>query len=156
MAGENGSLAHSTQSVPNDGPDSPLRVLFVCRDGATKSVLAAAYFERLALERGLTVRTAAVGIDPRPRVDPAVARHLTAQGYLVPVEKPRQATIQDVSTAGVLVSIGSDLRRLRPRGAFKDWNGVPDVRTDFDAAVQAIRLRVAELVEELTAAQPRF
>ncbi len=42
-------------------------VLFLCPHGAGKSVLASAYFQRLAKERGLNVRVESAGTDPRSR-----------------------------------------------------------------------------------------
>ena len=52
--------------------------------GAAKSVLAFAYFQRLAKERGLNVHVASAGTEPDATVSPAVAAHLKGQGYSVP------------------------------------------------------------------------
>ena len=64
-------------------------VLFMCPHGAAKSVLAAAYFDKQARERGLDVHVRTVGTEPDPAVSPAVAAHLRANGYDVPVAKPQ-------------------------------------------------------------------
>ena len=42
------------------------RVLFMCPHGAAKSVLASAYFRRLAKERGLNVEVDSAGTEPDP------------------------------------------------------------------------------------------
>ena len=73
------------------------RVLFMCPHGAAKSVLASAYFRRLAKERGLNVEVDSAGTEPDPGVAPAVATHLAKQGYPVPAEKPRLATPADLA-----------------------------------------------------------
>jgi hypothetical protein len=56
------------QKRDGSGPLKPATVLFMCPHGAAKSVLASAYFERLAKERGLNVRVESAGTDPDPTV----------------------------------------------------------------------------------------
>ena len=130
-------------------------VLFMCPHGAAKSVLASAYFQRLAKERGLNVRVDSAGTEPDPSVSSAVAAHLTRQGYTVPIARPRKATAEEVAAADVVISIGCDLSALpAPRGQLQRWDEVPAPSEDFAAADEAIRKRVVALVEELLAAKP--
>jgi protein-tyrosine-phosphatase len=132
-------------------------VLFMCPHGAAKSVLASAYFRRLAGERGLNVEVRTAGTDPDPQVSPAVASHLEANGYGVPVAKPRRATADDMALADVVVSIGCDVSGMpTPAGRLVRWDEVPAPSDNFAQADEAIRKRVGELVDELVrAAQPR-
>lgn len=131
-------------------PLDPPVVLFLCPHGAAKSVLASAYFERLAKERGLNVRVESAGTDPDPVVSPAVADHLQRQGYSAPASNPRQVTAKDLDSADVVISIGCDLSGLqKPRGRLVRWDDVPSPGTDFAQADAAIRKRVVELIEEL-------
>ena len=126
-------------------------VLFMCPHGAAKSLLASAYFQRLAKERGLNVRVESAGTDPDPQLAPAVVGHLQKQGYAIPIDKPRKATAADMSSAEVVISMGCDLSGLpAPRGVLKKWD-VPDLSAGFDRADQAIRAQVLALVEELAA-----
>ena len=67
------------QKRNDSAPFKTPTVLFLCPHGAAKSVLASAYFERMAKERGLNVRVESAGTDPDPTVSPAVAAHLTRQ-----------------------------------------------------------------------------
>jgi arsenate reductase len=125
-------------------------VLFMCPHGAAKSVLASAYFQREAKARGLNVRVVSAGTDPDAQVSPAVARHLKKTGYEMPVAKPRRTTADDMALADVVISIGCDLKDLpAPRGALQKWDDVPALSEDFARADEAIRRRVADLVEEL-------
>jgi arsenate reductase len=131
-------------------------VLFMCPHGAAKSVLASAYFQKLASERGLNVRVTSAGTEPDPEVAPAVAAHLKKQGYVVPIASPRKASKDDVATADVVVSIGCDLSGLpAPKGKLVRWDDVPSPSQDFTGADEAIRKRVVALIEEL-ARNPRF
>jgi arsenate reductase len=136
-------------------PKAPT-VLFMCPHGAAKSVLASAYFLRLAKERGLAVHVLSAGTDPDPQVAPAVANHLTKNGYDVPVAKPRRVTDTEMSTADVVISIGCNLSDLpAPRGALMKWDDVPALSEHFERADERIRQRVIQLVDELVRRQQR-
>ena len=137
-------------------PVEPPAVLFMCPHGAAKSILASAYFERLAKERGLNVRVDSAGTDPDPTVSPAVAAHLKRQGYAAPKSTPRKATPTDIESADVVISIGCDLSGLpEGQGKLVRWDDVPPLSEDFARADEAIRKRVIELVEELVRSAPK-
>jgi arsenate reductase (thioredoxin) len=139
-----------------DKSAKPPTVLFMCPHGAAKSVLASAYFQRAAKERGLNVRVISAGTDPDPRVAPAVEQHLKKNGYAVPIARPRRATADDMATADVVVSIGCDLKGLpAPRGKLVTWDDVPAPSEDFARADERIRERVMDLVAELVRKQQR-
>jgi arsenate reductase (thioredoxin) len=132
----------------------PPTVLFMCPHGAAKSVLASAYFQRLAKERGLNVRVDSAGTEPDATVAPAVAAHLERNGYAIPVAKPRKVTPREVAAADVVISIGCDLSGLpAPRGQLQRWDEVPALSEDFARADEAIRKRVTDLIDELVRAQ---
>jgi protein-tyrosine-phosphatase len=125
-------------------------VLFMCPHGAAKSVLASAYFQRAAKERGLNVRVLAAGTDPDPQVSPAVVAHLKKNGYEVPVATPRRATAEDLAAADVVISLGCDLKDLPAGpGTLVQWDDVPAPSENFAGAEDAIRQRVMALVDEL-------
>jgi protein-tyrosine-phosphatase len=157
--GSAATLAHAVRGAvdllgksPSSGVSAvrPPTVLFMCPHGAAKSVLASAYFQRVAKERGLNVRVLSAGTHPDPVVAPAVADHLSKNGYEVPISKPRLVTATDVSAADVVISLGCDLKDVAvPREKLAEWNEVPPPSENFDAADQAIRQRVVELVDEL-------
>ena len=150
------AMALTASSGQDDGSaKKPPTVLFMCPHGAAKSVLASAYFQRLAKERGLNVRVESAGTEPDPVVSPAVAAYLARQGYVVPVANPRRATAEEVAAADVVISIGCDVSGLPgPRGQLQRWDEVPSLSVDFAVADEAIRKRVLALVEELLAAKP--
>ena len=129
-------------------------VVFVCPHGAAKSVLASAYFQRVAKERGLNVRVETAGTDPDPEVSPRVSDHLKKSGFDVPVAKPRRVTEADMAAADVVISIGCDPNSMpSPRGALVRWDDVPAPSEDFAAADAKIRERVIQLVDELVRKQ---
>lgn len=142
--------AEAQQQQPPSSHSKSTRVLFMCPHGAAKSVLASAYFRRLAKERGLNVIVESAGTEPDPTVAPAVVKHLTNQGYPVPTEKPRLATAADVANADVVISLGCDVTRFpAPARTLKKWDDVPPLSEDFALGDDAIRRHVTALVEEL-------
>jgi protein-tyrosine-phosphatase len=131
-------------------------VLFLCPHGAAKSVLASAYFQKVAKERGLNVRVDAAATDPDERISPVVADHLRQKGYEAPVKKPRKVTQTDIDSADVVISMGCDLTGMKvPPGNLRKWDEVPGPGENLKAADEAIRRRVAALVEELLAEQKK-
>ena len=57
-------IASSQTGTGNPKSSKPPTILFMCPHGAAKSVLASAYFQRLAKERGLNVHVASAGTEP--------------------------------------------------------------------------------------------
>lgn len=140
----------ATQTAPS--AKAPV-VLFMCPHGAAKSVMASAYFQKLAKERGLNVRVDAVGTDPEPALSKGVVAKLQKDNVPILIDKPRAATAADMKNADVVISMGCDLSKLpAPQGQLKNWN-VPDFSANFDAAEQAIRDQVIKLVDEMVAQQ---
>jgi arsenate reductase (thioredoxin) len=130
----------------------PPSILFLCPHGAAKSVLASAYFQRAAKERGLNVRVDSAGTEPDEQVSSAVASHLKKNGYAIPIAKPRQVTSADLAAADLIISIGCDLKNLPAQPAahaLRRWDDVPAPSEDFARADDAIKKRVMDLVEEL-------
>jgi protein-tyrosine-phosphatase len=123
-------------------------VLFMCPHGAAKSVLAAAYFIKQAKRRGLDVHVRSVGTEPDPVVAPAVAAHLRANGYDVPVATPQLVSAEDLAAADIVVSLGCDLTGHSVRGEVRRWD-VPSPSADFAGTDAAIKEHVKQLVEEL-------
>jgi arsenate reductase len=142
--------ASGIAQAPSAQASTQTHVLFMCPHGAAKSVLASAYFQQLARERGLDVRVEAAGTQPDPAVSPAVVDHLTKNGYRVPVSRPRLVTSDDLSTADVVISLGCDLAGWpASKGTLQKWDDVPGPGEDFAGADRAIRRHVAALVDEL-------
>jgi arsenate reductase (thioredoxin) len=125
-------------------------VLFMCPHGAAKSILASAYFTRLAAERGLRIRVVSRGTEPDPQVAPAVVAHLRGQGLPVPADPPRRVGQEDLAAADIVISVGCDLSGLDVAPErLKRWDDVPSPSEQPVAADAAIRAHVAALVEEL-------
>src|SRR3712207_142229 len=110
-------------------------VLFLCPHNAAKSVIAAAYLERLAAPRGLTLCATSAGTDPDPGVSPGVAAALLAEGIDVRAHRPRRITPEELASASRVVSLGCDLGDLAPPGlVVARWDDVPSPSADLTGA----------------------
>lgn len=146
--------AAAQQTPATKSESKPPTVLFMCPHGAAKSVLASAYFQRAAQERGLNVRVISGGTEPDPQVSPKVADHLKKNGYAVPIDKPARVSDEDFKTADVVISLGCDLKGLPPtKGTLLKWDEVPPPSEDFARADAEIKRRVIELVDEMVRKQ---
>src|SRR5436309_3770236 len=72
------------------------QVLFVCEHGAAKSVVAAAYFNKLASERGLRARAIARGAAPQDALAKSALAGLQGDGLAPGLEAPQAVTEADV------------------------------------------------------------
>jgi protein-tyrosine-phosphatase len=134
----------------------PGTILFLCPHGAAKSVLAAAYFDRSAHERGLGLRAASAGTEPDDQPSPAVVAALREEGIDVSILRPRRVSSDDLAAAQRVISLGCDLNDLPPSGVLLErWDDVPPPSQNLEATRAAIRLRVAALVDELAEASTR-
>jgi protein-tyrosine-phosphatase len=121
-------------------------VLFVCLHGAAKSVLGAAYFQRLADARGVKLRADFAGTEPEPALAPRVVRELRADGIDLAGRRPRAVTPADVTTASRIVSFGCDLGTLAGDCEVERWDDVPAVSDGYEAARDAIVERLPGLL----------
>lgn len=147
------SLAEDGGSSPGPGKqahsDAPA-VLFLCPHNASKSVIAATQFQRLAEKRGLRVRATSAGTDPS-EVDRRVIELLHAYGIRVEHYRPRRVTQEEVEAAHLVVSLGCDVSELAsPHVPILRWDDVPPPSKDLEAAHDDILIRVERLVNQLS------
>jgi arsenate reductase (thioredoxin) len=127
------------------------RVVFVCEHGAAKSVIAAAYFNKLSSERGLNLSAIARGTSPDPEFSTATVAGLKADGFDVPPGRPRRLQTNDVLSAQLVVTLGAELPHHAMPARRAEWNDTPSVSADYSAARDSIRAHVESLVNKLSA-----
>jgi len=125
-------------------------ILFVCPHGTAKSVIAAAYCQQLAEQRGLPLHAIFAGTDPDPVIAPAVAARLQAEGIQIAPQTPHRATPEELSSAFRILSLGCDPNDLPPGSEVIHWDDVPPASVNLAATCDDIRARVERLVETLT------
>ena len=130
-------------------------VVFVCEHGAAKSVIAAAYLSHYAEASGVPLRTVARGTEPEPVLLPAAMAGLLAAGLQVPDHQPQRATPDELATATTVVSFGPRVEGLVSEEVpCRYWRDVPAVSDGYDAARDAIVVRVVDLLTDLHRVDP--
>lgn len=124
-------------------------VVFVCEHGAAKSVVATAYFNKLAAERGLPFRATFRGTAPQDNLSVRAVQGLKADGVAVPSGKPSAINDKDISDATHIFAIGCALPdKARQSGKASDWSDVPDDQ-GYAPMRDAIVRHVKQLLDEL-------
>jgi arsenate reductase (thioredoxin) len=142
--------ALALQSVAQPTSTSPA-IVFVCEHGAGKSVIATAYFNKLAAERGLPYRATFRGTSPQDDLSARAVAGLKEDGILVPSGKPAAITDGDVANATHIFAIGCTLPdKPRRSGKADDWSDVPDDK-GYGPMRDAIVGHVTELLDRLAA-----
>jgi arsenate reductase (thioredoxin) len=141
-------------STPVSADDAAAgQIVFVCEHGKVKSLMAAAYFNQLATQRGLPWRAVSRGSAPDSTTVPVpIAALLRAEGVDVSDFRPAKIDGTDIAGAARIVAIGTDL----PEDVHADpvriehWNDVPAVSTSYEAARVSLKAHIAELLERLS------
>ncbi len=139
--------AYCRAQVPSRPPRA--RVLFVCRHGAAKSVVAAAHFRRLAGARGIAADAVAAGTEPDAELAPGAVEGLAGDGLSPSAARPRPVTLYDLASAARVVTFGC---RVAPTEGqpVEEWE-VPAVADGYPAARDRIVSNLERLVAELAA-----
>lgn len=126
-----------------------MNLLFVCRHGAAKSVLAAELARGMAADIGLPMDVEARGLEPEPELSPALGR-LPGMAALRD-RRPIGLTAADLDEADLVVTFDLAPGELPSQANPLRWDGLPAVGDDPIAARHAIADRVRKLIADLAA-----
>ena len=142
------SLAPCFAQAGTDKKVAPT-VLFVCEHGAAKSVIAAAYFDKLAKEQRLPHRAAFRGVNPDAVLNPVARKGLEQDGIETSGWKPARLTQQDIDGASQIVTLGCALPGNHVTSKVADWSEIPSPSQNYQSARDEIKKRVQKLVDDL-------
>lgn len=116
----------ATGIQPGPAASGP-QVVFVCEHGAAKSLVATAYFNKLAAERGLKARATFRGVAPQDALSVSAVAGLKADGLTIPDGRPTAVADSDVAQATHIFAIGCTLpKSATASGKSSSWDDVPD------------------------------
>jgi arsenate reductase (thioredoxin) len=132
-------------------------IVFVCEHGSARSVIAAAHFNRLASEKGLSYRAVSRGKNPDDTIPASIKDALATDGLDVSAWKPKAVTDEDMRKAGRVVTLGIELPAAKPAAQDRllEWSDVPAMSQSYDAVRKVIVQHVNELVQKLAASKPQ-
>jgi arsenate reductase (thioredoxin) len=122
-------------------------VIFVCEHGSAKSVVAAAYFNRIAGDKKLGFRAVSRGITPDAELAQPAVKGLLADGIILPLEKPTKLTTAEASAALRVVSF-CDLTNDIKGKTVQRWEA-PPISEDYSKARDVIVRKVEDLIHSL-------
>jgi protein-tyrosine-phosphatase len=88
-------------TIPGNGQTK--KVVFVCEHGAGKSVVAAAYFNKIAKDRNLDWEASCRGTDPDEEVSSLTKEGLRADNLLDPTLSPKKLAPGDTSNVEKII-----------------------------------------------------
>lgn len=136
---------------PEDAAGPRDRVVFVCEHGNVKSLIAREWFNRLAAARGLAVRAESRGLAPEDAVPKGIAGRLNEDGFDVVDFRPQALAPDDLERASRLVIIGAQPPAWTSTAGVpvERWDGVPPASERYEASRDALRERIAALLDAL-------
>jgi len=130
-------------------PQTPI-IIFVCEHGAAKSVVGAAYFNKLADEKGLNLQAVARGTNPDQTLSPQAVIGLLEDG-LTPTETvPRKLSLADVESAQRIITFCKLPEQYKQKAGVELWESVPPVSENYEQARDAILERINTLINTLS------
>lgn len=127
-------------------PQAP-RIVFICEHGGAKSIIAATYFNKLAVQIGSDLRAIARGTNPDHKLSPQTVQGLLEDG-LTPTEPfPRQLTQEDIQFAKRLITF-CELPMDFQQTIVEHWDNVPPVSESYEKARDAILEHIQSLLSQ--------
>ena len=127
----------------------PRTIVFVCEHGAAKSVIAAAYFNKLAGETGLELRAIARGTEPDNKLSASAIAGLRADGLTPTDSVPQKLSMEDVESAQRIVSLCKLPETYQQKSIVEQWDDLPPVSDNYEKARDAILERLESLMKKL-------
>jgi arsenate reductase (thioredoxin) len=125
-------------------------ILFVCEHGAARSVIASAYFNKLAKEKNLNYKAIFRGTNPDTLLTAGTTKGLTKDGFDTKKWKPTSVTQSDLNASTQVITFDCALpNSLQLNKPVSKWDSIPAISKDYDAARNKILERVKILIEEL-------
>jgi arsenate reductase len=122
-------------------------IIFVCEHGAAKSILAAAYFNKFAHERNLSLRAIARGTHPDEELSPITIAGLHEDG-LTPIESvPQKLSLEDIEAAQQIISFCELPIEFRQKVKIEAWNDIPSVSENYEKARDLIVTKLKTMME---------
>ena len=127
--------------------DNPATVVFVCEHGAAKSVVAAAYFNRVAAEMGLDLHAIARGTHPDDDLSPQAIKGLAKDGLTPEESAPRRLAETDVKSALRVIAFCELPTEDDQQSKIQRWDDIPAVGENYEKARDAIVARIRQMLE---------
>jgi arsenate reductase (thioredoxin) len=121
-------------------------VIFVCEHGAAKSVIAAAYFNKMAQEIGLNEEAVARGINPDLELSQTTVAGLRKDGLTPDLSTTRKLSAEELLASPQVITYCKLPENYRYEKAIEYWDDVPPVSEDYEKARDSILIHIKHLI----------
>lgn len=151
ILGWSGSLNSQMTALKTNESKQRLHIVFVCEHGAALSVVAAAYFNKIAREEHLEMHAVARGITPQKDIAVSAREGLKADNVVLDTKRPRILSAEDAAHASRIVAFCPIPARYTRKIAVERWDEVPPTGLNYGLARDAILKHLRELIRKLEA-----
>jgi protein-tyrosine-phosphatase len=124
-------------------------IVFVCEHGAAKSIMAAAYFNKMAAERHLALRAIARGTNPDKEIAPKVVQGLQTDGLVSTESAPTKISKSDLSNAQRVITFCALPEDYASGIMVEHWNEDLPVSENYANARDKLIERIRNLLQDL-------
>jgi protein-tyrosine-phosphatase len=142
------SVNGQEQNVVKEKEQTPV-IIFICEHGAAKSIVSAAYFNKLATERHLNFRAIARGTNPDKEISPKVQEGLQKDGLTSGEPVPKKISKADLAGAMRVITFCSLPDDYAGNIQVEHWDNLLWESEDFSKSRDRILERLGRLLEEL-------
>lgn len=126
------------------------KIIFVCEHGAAKSIVAAAYFNKLANEKGLNLEAIARGTNPDEALSPKTISGLQTDGIQPTESVPQKLTLAEIKSAQKVITFCNLTNEEQAQAnEIEDWSAVPPVGENYQIARDMILKNINQLFQTL-------
>jgi protein-tyrosine-phosphatase len=129
-------------------PQDPT-IIFVCEHGAAKSIIAAAYFNKLARENNVGLNAIARGTHPDAELSSNTITGLREDGLFPTESIPTKFAQKEMESAQRVISFCTLPDEYRHKVVVEYWDDVPPVSEDYERSRDAIVEHLKELIYTL-------
>lgn len=126
------------------------KVVFVCEHGAAKSVIAAAYFNKLAKERNLNYEAVCRGNVPDAEVSPSAKEGLTKDKLFDAAVTPTKLMINDTLNTERIILFTKLPSDFKTTIQTEDWSKVEGLDGNYQQRRDAITKNINLLLDKLS------
>jgi len=122
-------------------------IIFVCEHGAAKSIIAATYFNKLAVENNLDARAIARGTTPDSELSSKTISGLQKDGLNPTETTPQKLSSKDIASARRIITFCELPEEYHYGTMMEHWDNIPPVSENYEIARNTILERLYPLIK---------
>jgi arsenate reductase len=142
-----GEMVSAQEQAANE--NAPHEIVFVCEHGAALSVIAAAYFNRLAKEQNLGFHAVSRGVAPQENLSQQAAAGLKQDGLTPDLSKPLGLSQEELGSADGVVTFLPIPKGFASKSPVEDWSDVTWGPGSYERSRDAILDHMGHLLTRL-------